>query len=179
MPLMNVKGHEFPAFIVKDSFSRRAVHFRNDILHSLKRLGVKEDQSDIPLEGYAMRKTAATAIWYLDGHRLCYSYERADTFVDNLYVVSKVIELEINDLLDRKKSFADFLSAFTEEEDVEEQRKHARETLGLPEDTKDMDVINTHYKKLAKEHHPDTPTGDAEKFKAINRAHKMLKRGLE
>jgi len=31
---------------------------------------------------------------------------------------------------------------------------------------------------LAKETHPDMPDGDTEKFKMINRAHKILKREL-
>ena len=179
MATVRVKGHDIVAFVAKDSFSRRAVQFRNALLHTLKKIGVKEDQTEIPLEGYAMRKTAATAIWFMDGHRLSYSYEGGNTFVDNLYIVSKVIELEIQALLDEKTSMPDFLSAFTEEEDIEEERKKARETLGLDHDVKDMDLINAQYKKLAKEHHPDSPTGDTEKFKAINRAHKMLKRGLE
>ena len=179
MAIIRVKGHEFPAFIAKDSFSRRAVQFRNAILHTLKKIDVKESQTDIPLDGYAMRKTAATAVWYFDGHRLSYSYEGGNTFVDNLYVVSKVLELEVEALVSRNKTILDFVSVFTEEEDIEEQRKKARETLGLPHDTKDLELINSHYKKLAKEHHPDAPTGNAEKFKAINHAHKMLKRGLE
>jgi len=178
MATIRVRGHEFARFTAKDSFTRRAVQLQNAIIHSLRKLGLKE-QFDIPLEGNPRRKVPASATWFLKGHRLYYSYELADTFVDNLYVVSKVIELEIEALLAGKKSFEDFVSEFTEEEDVEEQRKKARETLGLPNDTQDMHLINTQYKKLAKEHHPDTPTGNAEKFKAINHAHKMLKRGLE
>ena len=42
-----------------------------------------------------------------------------------------------------------------------------------------MDLINKKYKELAKEHHPDMPGGNTEKFKAINHAHKTLKRELE
>jgi len=50
--------------------------------------------------------------------------------------------------------------------------------LGVPHDTIDLDVINKRYKHLAKEHHPDMSTGNADKFKAINNAHKILNREL-
>ena len=33
-------------------------------------------------------------------------------------------------------------------------------------------------KEMAKTLHPDTPTGDVEKFKKLNHAHKILKREL-
>jgi len=42
-----------------------------------------------------------------------------------------------------------------------------------------LDLISKKYKDLAKKLHPDMETGDIDKFKAINRAHKMLKRELE
>ncbi|MCX9025094.1 MAG: DnaJ domain-containing protein [Candidatus Methanoperedens sp.] len=38
--------------------------------------------------------------------------------------------------------------------------------------------MTTKYKALAKELHPDMPTGDTEKFKQLNIAHKILKREL-
>ena len=48
----------------------------------------------------------------------------------------------------------------------------------MDENCLDLDEINKKYKELAKEHHPDKG-GNTEDFKAINKAHKMLKRELE
>jgi len=72
-----------------------------------------------------------------------------------------------------------FLLDFTEKHEVEEERKAARELLSVEADELDMDVISKKYKDLAKEAHPDKDGGDADRFKELNRAHKILKRELE
>ena len=179
MAKIKAKGHEFEAFRAKDSFNRRAVQFRNNIINTLGKIGLTEDDVDVPMEAAAMKKAPASASWYLDGHHLYYSYVASGKFVENLYAVSKVIELEVDALLKNLKTSQEFISEFSEDKDVEDNRKKAREVLGLEQDTLDLEVINKKYKLLAKEHHPDMPTGSAEKFKEINHAHKTLKRELE
>ncbi|HLC33318.1 MAG TPA: J domain-containing protein [Candidatus Nanoarchaeia archaeon] len=179
MITIKVKGHEFEEYIVKDSFSRRAVQLRNNIIHTLKKLGLTENHMEVELEPSAFKKAPASAHWYFNGRNMYYSYDSSDKFVDNLYVVSKVLELEVEAVISESKPVNEFVDAFSEEEDVEEQRKKARTALGLDHEVKDLDLINQTYKKLARAHHPDTPTGNVEKFKAINHAHKVLKRELE
>ena len=177
--MASIKGHEFNAVIAKDSFDRRAVQYRNKILSTLKRIGITEDYVDVPLERVAIKKAAASVSWYMEGHNLHFSYQASGRFVDNLFVVSKVLELEVDLLVNKGKNINDFMSAFSEEKDIEKTRKEAREILGVEHDTMDIEVINKHYKNFAKECHPDMPKGDIERFKAINRAHKILKRELE
>jgi len=177
MAITKVKGHEFETFIV-DSFSRRAIQFMNHIIKALNELGVPESQIDVQMEKFALKNAPASVLWFMDGHRMYYSYEAAPKFVENLYVISKVIALEVDAVIHKRKTIQDFISEFSEEEDVEEQRKEAREILGVSHDTKDLDAINKRYKALAKEHHPDVSTGNLTKFKKINRAHKILKREL-
>src|SRR3989338_6501325 len=108
-----------------------------------------------------------------------YSYSNADKYVDNLYVVSKVIENEVSLVITDQKPVEEFVYAFSEDKDVSEQRLKARELLGVDANSKDLDEINKKYKELAKKHHPDTPTGDLDRFKEVNQAHKVLKRELE
>ena len=179
MSRLKIKGHEFSAFIAKDSFSRRAVQFRNNILNSLRKIGVSEDDADVEIDALAAKKSQASASWYIDGHYLYYSYNGAAKFVENLYVVSKIIELEVEALLKERKTLREFISEFSEDDDISDKRKEARKALGVEEDTLDLNVINEKYKSLAKEHHPDMPSGNMEKFKEINNAHKILKRELE
>lgn len=179
MVTLNVKGHEFSAFLVKDSFTRRAILFRNTIVEALSKLGLTEDHVDVTLEASPIKKAPAAATWYFRGHRLYYSYNLRAKFVENLYVVSKVIELEIKDILAQKRTVEDFIAKFSEEGDIEEERSKAREILEVAPGTTDMQEINKKFKVLAKAHHPDMPSGNAEKFKAINNAHKVLKRELE
>ena len=179
MTKLKIKGHEFTAVIAKDSFHRRAVQYRNKIIDTLRKIGLTEDDVDIEVEAAAMKKAPASATWFFEGYRMHYSYQSADRFVDNLYVVFKVIELEVNALLNETRTVNEFISEFSEDKDVKKQREEARELLGLSHDTIDLELIDKKYKELAKLHHPDMEGGNIDKFKAINRAHKILKRELQ
>src|ERR1041385_1506797 len=117
MTVVRAKGHEFEAFVAKDSFSRRAVQFRNAIIQTLKKLGLTENHINIP-EKYALTKAPAFAEWYFQGHKMYCSWS-SGKYVDNLYVVAKVIELEVAAVLEGRKEVQDFISAFSEEHDVE------------------------------------------------------------
>ncbi len=179
MTTITIKGHTFPAVTARDSFGRRALQYKNNIISVFGKLGLTEDDIIIDLEPVAIKNVVASATWYCEGYRMYYSYTSAKRYVDNLYIVFKVIALEVDDLLHKKKTFEEFLSDFTEKEDVEHMRKEARETLGLAPDVHDMGVIEKQYKRLAKKYHPDVAGGDTEQFKKINNAHKILKRALE
>lgn len=179
MDTVSVKGLKFKAFVVKDSFNRKAQQIKNQIIEALGKLGVPEEQTNIPLEPFALKNAPAFAEWFMQGRRLYCSYSLSKKYVENLYVVSQIIIHQVNAVLSGEKELHDFVNDFTEDEDIVEQRKAARETLGLNEDEKDMAVINKKYKELAKAHHPDTPTGNVEKFKAVNKAHKTLRKELE
>jgi hypothetical protein len=174
-----IKGHSFDVVIAKDSFDRRALQYKNRIIATLKVIGITEDYIDVPLERVAIKKAAASVTFYVDGNQLHFSYLNAGRYVDNLYVISKVLELEVASLISGEKTINDFIKAFSEEGDIKKERKAARETLGLAEDVNDLEAVNKQFKTLSKEHHPDMPNGDHEKFKEINRAHKILKRELE
>ena len=179
MAKLKIKGHEFNSVIASDSFQRRSVQYRNKIIDTLRKIGLTEDDVDVPVEAAAMKKAPASATWYFEGYHLHYSYQASGKFVDNLYVVFKIIELEVNALLNEERTINEFISEFSEDKDVKKQRKEAREALGVSHDTTDLGIIDKKYKELAKQHHPDMPDGDINKFKAINRAHKILKRELE
>ncbi|HLC65597.1 MAG TPA: J domain-containing protein [Candidatus Nanoarchaeia archaeon] len=179
MAKLTIKGHEFNAIAARDSFNRRTLQFSNKIVDTLKRIGLTVDDIDIPLESVAIKKAPASATWYFQGYRLHYSYNGTNRFVDNLYVVFMVISLEVDDLIKEQKTTDEFIHEFAEDDDVSDQRKKARELLGVEEDTIDISLINKRYKILAKECHPDMPNGDTEKFKALNRTHKILLRELK
>jgi hypothetical protein len=98
--------------------------------------------------------------------------------VENLQVLSRVIEIEANLVLSEKKTFDEFIAEFKEDSDVDDKRKEARAFFGFDHDLNDLEIINKKYRALAKELHPDMPTGDIEKFKQLNNAHKILKREL-
>ncbi|PIN74147.1 molecular chaperone DnaJ [Candidatus Woesearchaeota archaeon CG10_big_fil_rev_8_21_14_0_10_45_16] len=177
MARITIKGHEFNQLVIRDSYDRRAQLFCNTIIETLRKIGISEDDVDVQLQKVARAKGSAAASWYFDGHYMYFGYKLADKFVENLYIVSKVIELEVKALLEERITMEEFTQHFSEDHDIEKRRKEARIILGVPEDCLDLDLINRNYKNLAKKCHPDAG-GDQELFKKINNAHKMLKREL-
>lgn len=178
MALVNIKGYEFDAVVIKDSFNRRAQRFCNNIINSLRSIGVPEDDIKIELEPVAIKRLPASVTWYIEGSQLHYSYKAGVKFVDNLFVVSKIIEFEVKQILAGEKTIEQFIFDFSEPDEVEEERKEARKLLGVDEDCIDFELMTRKYKELAKAAHPDMPTGNTERFKKLNRAHKILKREL-
>jgi hypothetical protein len=177
--MVTIKGREYSVPTVKDSHARRAQQYKNTILERLRKLGLTEDDVEIPHEPLAFRKVAASVLWWFRGHHQYYSYGRCSNYAENLCVVSRVLDVEITALLTAQQTADEFIEKFREDTNIEQARKDAREVLGLAEDTVDLTLINRTYKDLAKRHHPDTVDGDTEKFQKINAAHKTLKRELE
>jgi len=173
-----IKGHEIETVIVKNAHNRKALQLKNNIVMLLRNIGVNENDIDVPIENVAMKKARASATWYHSGHRMYYSHNMQGKYVDNLHVLFKVIEKESNLVLSEQKTFNDFVTEFREEKDVEDKRKEARAFFGVAPDSNDLEIITKKYKALAKELHPDMPSGDVEKFKQLNIAHKILKREL-
>ncbi len=176
--MLIIKGHEIETVIFKNAHNRRALQLKNNIVMLLRSIGVNENDIDVPVENVAIKKAKASATWYYCGHRMYYSHNMQGKFVDNLHVLFKVIEIESNLVLSEKKTFDDFITEFREDKDVDNKRKEAREFFGVDPDLNDLDIITSKYKAMAKELHPDMPTGDTEKFKQLNIAHKILKREL-
>ena len=178
METTKIKGHSINMAPAKDSLNRRALQHKNRLIMALGKLGVARDDVELELDGYCGREEKAVVTWYYDGHRMQYESAGQKRFIDNLSVVSQVIEKEVGLVLSEKKPLEEFIAEFAEDEDVGDERKEAREFFGLDEDHMDIEEVNKRYKEMAKTLHPDMPTGDPEKFKKLNRAHKILKREL-
>ncbi|MCK5661342.1 MAG: DnaJ domain-containing protein [Methanosarcinales archaeon] len=176
--MVKIKGHEIGSIVVKGAGNRRAMQFKNNIITALRKIGVSESDIDIPLERMALKKAKASATWYLSGYRMHYSHNLQSKYVENLHVLLKVIEIEANLVISEINTLSDFILKFKEDSDVDDRRKDARELFGCDHDETDFGMIHKKYKVMAKELHPDMPTGDTEKFKALNNAHKILKREL-
>jgi len=175
--MVNIEGHEFEQVTVRSAFYRKAMHYEQKLIGILKKIGVPEDDIDIKIEKNAMQKIQASIAWYMWDVNLFYSYTRFK-FVENLGMVTKVIEYFVYQLEKGEITKEKFIALFKEDYDISERRKHAREVLGVDEDSTNFDEIHAKYKKLAKEHHPDMPNGNTEKFKEINTAHKLLKKEM-
>jgi hypothetical protein len=177
MTIITVKDHEIQTRPIRDSYDRRALQFKNNIIETLSALNLTEDDIEIELPRMAMRRQLAECTWWIDGYRLFFSYNGTAKYVENLFIVWKVLEAEIELLRNEQKTFDEFVRDFTTEEDSKKNRREARQVLGVEPGSKDWELIHKNYKKLAVKHHPDMG-GDLETFKKINNAHKVLKREL-
>lgn len=176
--ILKVKGHSVTFIPTKASHNRRAVQYQNKLINALEKVGTKRDDIELEFEGFCGKESKATAVWYYKGHRMFYEIATKRSYVDNLFIVMKIIENEVNLVLEGKKPIEEFLAEFEEDEDVQDERKSAREFFELEHDHKDMVEIDKKYKKLAQKLHPDMPTGNAEDFKKLNYHHKILRREL-
>lgn len=179
MPNITIKGHDYNISLTRDSFARRATQYTNSIYEKFRKIGLTKDDVDINEERMAIKRAPATIYWWIDNHQCNFSYNKQTKFVDNLLVVSKVIENHINMVLNEEITIDEFTEIFKEHGNIAEQRANARDYFGLDEDHIDLDMVNKKYKLLAKDMHPDMPNGDIDKFKELNSHHKTLKRELE
>lgn len=161
---------------MKQASSRKALQFKNMIITNLKKLNVHEDFISVKEETIVIKRAPASVSWYMDGQNLSYSYT-ALRYIENLYLVSCIIEREVQLVLSKEKSAEDFIFGFQEDKDVAVKRKEAREVLGVSHDSFDFELMTKKYKDLSKTHHPDMG-GDLEMFQKINIAHKTLKKEL-
>ncbi len=173
-----IKGHEIAPPVIKDSFERRAIQIENNIILTLKSLGLESYMIKVHKEKFVRRKLPASVTWYFQDRKLKYSYALMPKFVENLFIIDKILKIEVARLLSKEILPDDFIREFSEDEDLIDQRIEARKTLCLKPDEMDIEVVNKNYKHLAKKYHPDMPNGDHESFQKINVAHKLLKKEL-
>lgn len=174
--MVRIKDYDFKQITIRDSHTRRALQYKNRIMNAFKVFGLTEDHIEIPMERMGMKKAQASISWYMWGEHLFFSYNKAGSFANNIAMVAQVIEHFLALVIEEKISQEQFIEEFVEDSDILEQRKNAREVLGVEEDSTDFEKMHQNYKKLAVEHHPDKPNGSTEKFKEINKAHKILKK---
>ncbi len=175
---MKVRGFKFELAPIKDSYLRRSVQLSNKIVLALSQIGLSADDVDVSQEKIPIRSASASVSWYADGQHCHFSHSLQQKYIDNLNVVAKVIELEVELVLKGKKTVQEFIYEYKEGDEFDAERKRAREILNVESDCKDMALIDTQFKKLSKKLHPDMETGNIDDFKQINWAHKILRREL-
>ena len=176
--MVKIKGNEIELPKITNSFDRRAIQIQNSIILTLKPLGIERDNVRIPMEKIAQKRAPASVAWWLNGRNLKYSYSLMPKFIENLYIIDKVLKIEVDKLVSKEITFDQFAHEFSEDDDLSEQLVEARKHLGVDADEKDFEVITKKYKDLARKHHPDMPEGDHAAFQRINAAHKLIKKEL-
>jgi len=113
MTIIKVKGHEIKLATIRDSFLRRSQQYKNDIIKTLKKIGLTEDDCEIKLAKLASRKVPAKVEFFFDWQNMFYTYQNPEfNYAQNLFVASKVIEKEVDLFVSGQKSLDDFLRVF-------------------------------------------------------------------
>jgi hypothetical protein len=176
--MIKIKGNEIAAPSIVSSFDRKAVQIQNNIVQTLRPLGVDRDHVNIILPKIAQKKAPASISWYFQGRNLKYGYSQMKNFVENLYIIDKVLKCEVTKLLSEEITPSQFMHEFSQDDNFSEQLQEARKTLGVDPNETDFELISKKYKDLARKHHPDMPDGDHDAFQKINAAHKLIKKEL-
>lgn len=176
--MVKIKGNEIEPPRINSSFERKAVQIQNHIIDTLKQIGIERDNVTMPIEKVPQKRAPAYVEWYFNGRNLKYSYSLMPRFVENLYIIDKVLRIEVEKLVSDEINADQFCREFFEDDDIDKQRVEARKILGVDENEKDFELISKKYKDLARQHHPDMPEGDHEIFQKVNAAHKLIKKEL-
>ncbi|MBP7708731.1 J domain-containing protein [Candidatus Pacearchaeota archaeon] len=176
--MVKIKGNEIEAPRITGSYDRKAVQIQNHIVDTLKQIGIERDNVHMEMEKVAQKKAPASVTWYFNGRNLKYSYALMPRFVENLYIIDKVLKLEVEKLINEEINTDQFCREFSEDDDLTTQRDEARKLLGVEPGETDFELISKKYKDLARKHHPDMPEGDHEMFQKINAAHKLIQKEL-
>lgn len=175
-----VKGHSIKVKVTKSAYDRKAVLYANNIIDELKKLGIPRDDVSIDTSILGNKNVPAVLEFWADGYYFRFSFSLAKRFIDNLYVISEVIRLEVALVLSGHKEIREFLEQFSEttnRKKISKELEEAKKILGLSEGESDLVNIDLAYKKLAKKLHPDMG-GDIEEFQKINTAHKLIKKEM-
>ncbi len=177
--MVKVKGNEIEIPVFSGAYDRRAVQIQNRIMATLKRLGIDRDNVELKMERNARLKARALVAWWFEGRNLSFSYNLCGKFIENLFVVDKVLLTEVDRLIEGEISLDEFHREFADDDKMDDKLVDARKILGVSESENDFELISKKYKVLARKYHPDMSEGNQEMFQKINAAHKLIRKELE
>ena len=105
MNVFSVKGHEIKVKVTKAGYARKSVVFANNIVEELKKLNIIRDDIKIETNILGNKNLPATIEFWADGHYLRFSFSMTKRFIDNLYIIMKLVEIEVNEVLTKKKTY--------------------------------------------------------------------------
>jgi len=180
MPSIEVNGRKIIIEPTRSRFKKTAHVIKQEIIHSLGRIGVTSDFIDLEIPRNPLKYGAPAQIsWVINSEDFFYECNVQERYVDNLGVIAKVINQEMYAILNGLKSLGMVLNQFRLGHDESGTKtKTPREIIGVPADIKDFEYIKYKYKSKAKELHPDAG-GNAEDFKQLNEAFTSIKKELE
>lgn len=159
------------------TFKKSAFQIKEEILRDLKKIGITDEYIDLSLPRNPLKCGEPAQIsWVVNGKDFYFQCSKQERYVDNLGVISRVIEQESYAIRNGLKSFGQVMNQFRlGYDETGEKIKSPHDILGIPHSMKDIDYITFKYKQRAKELHPDNEKGDAEKFKELKEAYDQLK----
>ena len=119
--MLKVKGYELEEPVFRDSFDRRAIKVQNNIFATLKQLNIDRDDAKVSMEKMARKKAKASVSFWFEGRNLKYTYHQMPRFIDNLYVVDKILEIYVNQLFEKEITLDQFHREFSDDDKIDEK----------------------------------------------------------
>ena len=160
------------------SHTRKLQQIQNNIVQTLVLVGVNPDDVEF-VKGFPIKKIPAQMTWYGHGYFCHVSCNKAGKLIDNFSVILGLLKEEVAEVSAGTLEVKAMFRKFEGENEVFDDQKAARKFFEIESDHFDFETIQKKYKKLSKTHHPDMPEGSEEKFKELNKHHKVLKKELE
>lgn len=155
--------------------------YRIKLTEALNKLGIEDRYIEVSFGGGSgyREPSWAKVTWYVNGQEHSYKCNSQQRDVDNLAAIAQVIEQDSKTVRRGMKSFGQVMTQFRIGFDPEaDKQKTAREIIGVPPDTYDLEYIKFKYRQKAKQLHSDAG-GDDSKMKELNEAYENLKKEIE
>ena len=168
MKIIKVKGYEINFIPTISAIDRKAVLYCNNIIEEIKKIGLNQDYVEfLKCENSHRIELCKFSIYY-ENHKLIFSHNSQRRYIDNLFILSKLVEKEIQALLNNQITKQNLIDKYTQEKLEDDFRNKAIEILDLKKNNFDKETLNKNYKELAKKFHPDKEGGSVDEFKKIN-----------
>lgn len=151
---------------------------RDYIYKWLGRIGITKDYISIEHGPYP-RDCWAEVKWQVNGDDYSYKCSSQKDNKNCLAAIEQLVHQEVIFIERGIKTFGQVMSQFRIGYEGKDKFIDPWQVLGVDKKIKDIDYITYKYKTKAKELHPDTGSGDAEKFKELQEAYTVIKKELE
>lgn len=184
MKMNNVEVNGKMVYIkpTKSKFHKSAFMMSEEIYNAFSKIGITREFIDLQIARNPLKLGQVAQIsWVVNGKDFYFACSTQDRYVDNLGVITKVIEQESYAIRNGLKSFGQVMNQFRIGFDESEKiiQKSPREIIGVEKNCQDFEYITFKYKQKSKELHPDMESGNADSFKELNNSYEILKKEFD
>ena len=178
--IVMINGKKVTIKPTKSRFTKTAFQMSQEIYSALQKIGITKEFVDLTLCRNPLKSGEPAQIsWRVNDKDFYFQCNKQDRYVDNLGVITKVIEQESYAIRNGLKTFTQVMNQFVIGfEEGGEKILSPREIIGVDSKCNDLEYIKFKFKQKAKELHPDNG-GNVNLFQKLNLSMEILEKELE